>query len=100
MVAASERLAPSQSRITPEPERGLYESFQIQFVMFTRSALGTPIDPAPVLLSGIHCSTSHGVSVGNAQRGTLHHSKRLKTRLSKHTRAATFEPSKAGLLSL
>ena len=33
--------------------------FQIHFVMFRRGAPGTPIDPAPVLLSGIHCSTSH-----------------------------------------
>ena len=33
--------------------------FQIQFVMFLRGHPGTPIDPAPVLLSGIHCSTSH-----------------------------------------
>ena len=33
--------------------------FQIQFVMFLRGHPGTPIDPAPVLLSGKHCSTSH-----------------------------------------
>ena len=36
--------------------------FQIQFVMFRRGPPGTPIDPAPVLLSGIHCSTSQGQS--------------------------------------
>ena len=43
---------------------------------------------------------SYGVPVGNAESRTLGQSKRLKTRLSKHTRAACFEPSKAGLLSL
>ena len=32
---------------------------QIQIVMFRRGHPGTPIDPAPVLLSGILCSTSH-----------------------------------------
>ena len=31
---------------------------QIQFVTFIRGHPGTPIDPAPVLLSGTHCSTS------------------------------------------
>ena len=41
----------------------------------------------------------HGVAVGNAERGNLHLSKRLKTRLSKHVRAASFEPPKAGHLS-
>ena len=34
-------------------------SIQIQFVMFRRGRPGTPSDPAPVLLSGILCSTSH-----------------------------------------
>ena len=29
---------------------------QIQFVMFSRGHLGTPIDAAPVLLSGKRCS--------------------------------------------
>ena len=43
---------------------------------------------------------SYGVPIGNGEKPTLQLSKRLKTRLSKHTRAATFEPSKAGLLSL
>ena len=43
---------------------------------------------------------SHGVLIGNGEKPTFQQSKRLKTRLSKHTRAATFEPSKAGLLSL
>ena len=43
---------------------------------------------------------SYGVSVENADAGTLGLSKRLKTRLSKHTRAASFEPSKAAPLSL
>ena len=33
--------------------------FQIQFVTFRRGHHWTPIDPAPVLLSGKHCSTSH-----------------------------------------
>ena len=33
--------------------------FQLQFVMFICSHTGTPIDPAAVLLSGRHCSTSH-----------------------------------------
>ena len=33
--------------------------FQIQIVMFSRGHPETPIGPAPVLLSGIHCSTSH-----------------------------------------
>ena len=32
---------------------------QIQFAMFLRGRPRTPIDPVPVLLSGIHCSTSH-----------------------------------------
>ena len=32
---------------------------QIHFVMFIRGRPGTPIDPAPVLLSGKPCSTSH-----------------------------------------
>ena len=32
---------------------------QIQFVTFRRGHLGTPIDAAPVLLSGKPCSTSH-----------------------------------------
>ena len=32
---------------------------KIQFVMFMRGHLWTPIDPAPVLLSGKPCSTSH-----------------------------------------
>ena len=32
---------------------------QIQFVMFRRGHPGTSIDPAPVLLSGNPCSTSH-----------------------------------------
>ena len=36
--------------------------FQIQFVMFLRRRPGMPIDPAPILLSGIHCSTSHALS--------------------------------------
>ena len=31
----------------------------IQFFMFRRGPSGTPIDPAPILLSGIHCSASH-----------------------------------------
>ena len=33
--------------------------FQIQLVTFRRGHPGTPIDPAPVLLSGMNCSTSH-----------------------------------------
>ena len=47
--------------------------FQIQFVMFIRGHLGTPIDPAPVLLSGIHSSTSHICESGTPSglRGTL-----------------------------
>ena len=34
-------------------------SIQIQFGVFLRGHFGTPIDTAPVLLSGILCSTSH-----------------------------------------
>ena len=37
---------------------------QIQFVMFRRGHLGTPVDAAPVLLSGKPCSTSHYVGTG------------------------------------
>ena len=33
--------------------------FEIQFVTFRRGHPRTPIDPAPVLLSGKPCSTSH-----------------------------------------
>ena len=34
-------------------------SIQIQFGVFLRGHFGTPIDTAPVLLSGILCSASH-----------------------------------------
>ena len=33
--------------------------YQIQFGAFLRGHFGTPIDPAPVLLSGKSCSTIH-----------------------------------------
>ena len=33
--------------------------YQIQFGAFLRGRSGTPIDPAPVLLSSKSCSTSH-----------------------------------------
>ena len=36
-------------------------NFQIQFVTFRRGHPGTPIHPAPVLLFGIHRSTSHAL---------------------------------------
>ena len=39
-------------------------SIQIQFGAFLRGHFGTPMDPAPVLLSGILCSTSHYVRAG------------------------------------
>ena len=34
-------------------------NFQIQFVTFRRGHPWTPIDPAPIILSGKHCSPSH-----------------------------------------
>ena len=34
-------------------------NIQFQFGVFLRGHFGTPIDPAPVLLSGKPCSTSH-----------------------------------------
>ena len=41
---------------------------QIQIVMFRRGHPGTPIDPAPVLLSGISCPTSHARFATNGLR--------------------------------
>ena len=42
----------------------LKTSIQIQFGTFIRGRPRTPIHPAPVLLSGILCSTSHDVGTG------------------------------------
>ena len=39
-------------------------NIQFQFGVFLRGHFGTPIDPAPVLLSGKPCSTSHYVGTG------------------------------------
>ena len=37
---------------------------KVQFGVFLRGHLGTPIDPAPVLLSGKPCSTRHYQPLG------------------------------------
>ena len=48
--------------------------FKIQFVTFRRGPPWTPIDPAPVLLSGKHCSTSQ------SEKSASHHPARASVR--------------------
>ena len=62
-------------------------SIQIQFGVFLRGHFGTPNDTAPVLLSGILCSTSHVCQAEKVSRTVARLSEGLSAELSFPTRA-------------